>query len=146
MNKVDRESAIGSVRKHMRLSQSESEQFLDHLLGELESIANEHDSITQDLACRSGKQALARDDIYPVFEALDDAWTMLGARYFAITRGELERESATRLQEWVESKKLSITHVTFRQKEHWEQTGGNPNKALSAICDGLNASKGGVPK
>jgi hypothetical protein len=82
----------------------------------------------------------------PVFEALDDAWTMLGARYFAITRGELERESATRLQEWVESKKLSITHVTFRQKEHWEQTGGNPNKALSAICDGLNASKGGVPK
>lgn len=146
MNKVDRESAIGSVQRHMRLSQFEAEQFLERLLGELALIANEHDNITRNLACRSGSPALARDQIFPIFEALDDAWTTLGARHLANTKEELDQESASKLQAWVESKKLSITHVSFRQKEHWEQTGGNPNNALGAICDGLNDAHGVPPK
>jgi len=141
MNSEDREWAIGSVQEGMGLSPSESGQFLDDLLETLDSLKVDHDNITRELACAPSRPPLARAEIYPVFEAMDDAWTTLGARYLAITRNELGQENSARLQGWVESSKFSITHVTFRNKERWEQTGGNPYEALRAICDGLNARR-----
>jgi hypothetical protein len=135
MNLVDRESAIDSIQEGMGLSPSESEQFLDHLLRTLDSLKIEHDNITRDLACTPPPVG---NEIYRVFEALDDAWETLGARYLAITKDELGEGNSARLQGWVESRKFSITHVMFRQKEPWEQSGGDPHEALLAICNGLD--------
>jgi hypothetical protein len=126
----------------MGLSPSESEQFLDVLLKTLDSLKVDHDNIARDLACTPSRPPLARDEIYPVFEAMDDAWTTLGARYLASTKDKLGQDNSARLQGWVESRKYSISHTTLRQKESWERTGGNPDEALAGICNGLNARGG----
>jgi len=142
MNSVDRESAIGSVQDNMGLSPSESEQVLDHLLRTLDSLKIDHDKISRDLACTPSRRPPAGDEIYSVFEAMDDAWGTVGRRYLAITKKELGQENSARLQQWVESNKFSIAHVMYRHKEHWEQTGGNPNETLLGICSGVNARLG----
>jgi len=143
MNSVDRESAISSVRDNMGLSPSESEQILNHLLKTLDSLNIDHDNITRDLACTPGRRPPAGDEIYSSFEAMDDAWGTVGTRYLAITKKELGQENSARLQQWVQSNKFSIVHVFYRHKEHWEQSGGDPNLTLLGICEGVNARIGG---
>jgi len=146
MNSEDRESAISSVQYGMGLSPAESEQFLDHLLETLDLLKLDQDNVTRDLACNPSRSPPTGDEVFSVFEAMDDAMTTLGARYLASLKNELGRENSARLQRWVETGKYSIGSISFRQKEAWKQTGGNADERLAAICNGLNARPEDPPR
>src|SRR5688572_33025155 len=56
----------------MCLTTSKSGQVMDDPLKTLDSLKVDYDNITRELACAPSRPPLARAEIYPVFEAMDN--------------------------------------------------------------------------
>jgi len=130
-------SGIGWIQTEMGLDESDSQEFLNLLLSTFESVETEIEYVTSELGCVSGVPRVYGDDVYTVFEDMDDAREDVAAKHVQILKSKMGEDMAARLQQWLDLRKLSISHIKFKMKAHWEQTGGDADARLAGICNRL---------
>ena len=133
-------SGTGWIQTEMGLDESDSQEFVNLLLSTFESVETEIEYVTSELGCVSGVPRVYGDDVYTVFEDMDDAREDIAAKHLHILKSEIGEDMAARLQQWLDLRKLSTSQVKFKHKESYELAGKSGDVTLAAICNRLAAS------
>src|SRR5690606_2254606 len=138
MSAIDTDSAIDLIQRGMGFSQDDAQSFLDLVLEMSRAYSADYDRQARLLFCSKEKPRPAGNNLYPLFEALDDSELPLGNKYLALIKAELSQDKAARFQAWLNSRKSNITLVRVRHKEHYEQLGRDPDQTVYALCEHLD--------
>lgn len=130
----DPEDAAGWVQSEMGFSDGLSSDFVDSLLAALNTLEAEIQAATRTMACLGPTPIKAGEDIYSLFEEMDDMRDDLAESSFDAFVGELDAKSAAAFQRWVDRQKLNVTHVKFKHKEHYESQGASADASLASMC------------
>lgn len=133
------QTAIVWIQSGTGLSGPEAAELLDLLRSASAAFDAEFDRRVAAMACVA-TQRLSTNDVYGLFEAMDDLRTALAAQYFAAIKGTAGGERSAVLDQWVSSQKLNIVEIKQRHKTAYEKAGADPLQRLNAICDRLRSA------
>ncbi len=139
MNDADNASALNVIERGVGLTGVEAQEFLSDILAAYDSFNADYDAYTKQLLCPTNKARPVGDEIYPLFEAMDDAQETLGTKHLDAFSAELGKDEAARLHAWLVSRKHSITHVKIQYKPHYEEARAIPDEKLYDICERLES-------
>ncbi len=127
----DRAFAVGLVQHRMGLSLGDAEQLVDHMIATFASFNAEMSEMVERLACSKRHTG---DQIYTVFESIDDVRNGLLTKHLAIMKSELSRDQTESFDAWLQMRKPHISHIEYRHKEAYEFYGANAETTLETIC------------
>ncbi|MGH7927777.1 MAG: hypothetical protein ACREQV_08285, partial [Candidatus Binatia bacterium] len=133
--------ALNVIERGVGLTGAEAQVFLSDVLAAYDSFNADYDAYTKQLLCPTDEPRPVGDEIYPLFEAMDDAQETLGAKHLDAFSAEIGEERAARLHAWLASRKLSITHVKIRYKPNYEEARAIPDERLYDICERLDSAQ-----
>ncbi len=110
------------------------------MLDILKSVKSEIKQENGRLGCASGVPSAAGDQIYPILEAMSDTPEIVAKKHLDLLIGEVEKDTAKKLQQWLNKQKTKITQVKYKYKEYYELHGANADAKLAVICNSLATS------
>lgn len=134
------------IQSEMGLDGEASQEFLWLMLDTLDSLDTNIKNFTQQTLCEAGIPKAVGDEIYPLFESIDDAREDLASDSLRIMRGQIDTDLGARLQQWLDKRKLNIAQVNFDYKKMYERKGASVDARLAAICNQLTRATGGNNK
>ena len=117
-----------------------SQDLLNRMLDVLQTINSEIKQENGRLGCSSGVPSAAGDQIYPILEAMSDTPEIVAKKHLDLLIREVGKDTAKKLQQWLDDQKTNITQVKYKYKEYYELHGVNADAKLAVICNSLATS------
>ena len=111
-----------------------SRALLNRMLDFLQTINSEIKQENRRLGCSLGVPNAAGEQIYSILEAMDDTPEIVAKKHLDQLYKEFGKDTATKLQQWMNNQKTKMTQVKYNYKEYYEATGKSPDARLASIC------------
>ena len=112
-----------------------SQVLLERLLDIRQTIATEVKQENHRLGCSFGIPVATGEQIYPILEAMNDTREIVAKKHLDLLLKELGKDTANKVQQWINSQKTNITQMKYNYKEYYEATGQNADARLASICN-----------
>lgn len=132
-----REFNVELIQQRMGMSQGEARRFLQYLINVNRKYEKDLYRLQVRMACSPDHPRKSGDEIYKLFEMMYAGKKALLSQYLAIMASDLTKDQYNRFDNWLDDKKLEVTHFTTHHKKAFEAAGTNPDLHLNAICDRL---------
>ena len=128
--------AAGTVEQELGLNNVEAHNFVSQALTTLYFIDTDIRAQTTRIACEFSGPDVDKKDKYTAFQQMYDVRKAITDHYYEQTKASLDVETAERLQQWMDKRKLSMGYVETDYEKTDEQTGRNSAVTLSMMCGG----------
>jgi hypothetical protein len=134
LSEEDPSFIVAALMSGMGLTKSESETLGPQLVALQEEFEDEKRRRRLDLLCANGVPRVYGDDVYTVFERMDDITDNYSEELFLSFYGSQPTEIKDRIRKWTNDAKRRTTVIRFNFKKHYEQTGGSADAVASRLC------------
>jgi hypothetical protein len=135
LNEDSRSDTVETIQLEMKLDKKEAEQFLALMLNTQLSYTEEVHKRSMEMACSLGVPRAAGNDVYSLFERMDDAVDDLGTEYLSAIVDEIGEKKAINLHKWIDRQKVNVVAVRYKHKEYYERRGASADAEIASICN-----------
>ena len=123
------------VEQELGLNNVESHAFVSQALTTFYLIKTDVRAEENRLACEFAGPNVSKKDQYAALQQMYDIQKAVSDHYFEQTTGNLDAESAERLQQWMDDSKLNIGHTEIDFEKADQQSGRDSTVTLSRLCE-----------
>ena len=128
------EMAVAIIGQKMRLKEEDAEILRDRLAEINNAYWESVRDAQYELLCSGHVPKVYGDDVYDVFQTLDDVRDSLAEEKYLSLMSDLPEDYADRLGRWVDASKLNTTSIRFDFKKRYESTGKSVDAVAANIC------------
>ena len=142
----DPHSAFTWVWSNTGLDGEEAQELINLMLSTKKELDDQIDNRSREIGCELGVPRAVGEQVFSLLESMDDSRDILGSESLIAFKGKLDTETAARFQQWLDQRKVDITHVKTNHREVFESTGTSPDAMIAGICDALEQRAEGEQK
>jgi hypothetical protein len=122
------------VAQELGLSRVDAHNFVSQALTTLYLIDSDVSAQLESHACQFAGKGVATEDKYAALQQTYDIEKAIYDHYYDQTKASLDRDTAERLQQWMDKEKLSIGHMEIDFEKADQQKGRDPADRFSKMC------------
>ena len=122
------------IAQEMQLGYEEAAFFRDRLVEIDDAYLKFRGALQNDLLCSGGVAKVYGDDVYAVFQIIDDVTDAKAEEYYLALKSDLLEDQSDQLTRWVDARKLVTTSIRFDYKKRYEFTGRSVDAKAAEIC------------
>jgi hypothetical protein len=131
----DYEKAVLYFSDESGITKEDAKQIVLLSVDALSEIESDVRARNQQLGCaESGGQKVYGDQVYPVFEEMDDIREVVADEHLKILMNSLSPQNRNLFGQWLDIKKLDTQYIKFDFKKAYERSGESADAVLSRIC------------
>ena len=122
------------AEQKLGLNKVDSHTFVSRALTTLYLINTDARAQKARLACEYAGPDVSKKDKYAALQQMYDIQKAVTDHYFEQTKANLDAETAERLQQWMDDRKLNISHTEFDFEKADQQSGRDSTVTLLRLC------------
>ena len=134
MKSSDPAEAMHFVMQKMVVSNVDAGHILDLLSAAHESLRKQVLAKRRDALCAGATPRVFGDEVYSLFEELDDHQDAEAEKLYRSVLEEMSAENAEKFRTWIDGAKLSTVSVRYNHKKHYEYMGAIGDTRAAELC------------
>lgn len=134
MHDEDPTMAVYWIKSSMNTDLSQAEALVEVLLEAGRTLRERNNDAIRARACSHGIPVVTGEDVYSVFEEIDDLSDDVAWESLQDLKRDLGDEMAAGLDQWVQAQKQNIVHVKMNHKNAYQASGESVDARIAAIC------------